>query len=169
MRRRAAAIAIGLALALAGCGGAQRSGPPISIGFTPIDGGSITTGELRGRAVVLHLFTTWSLAAQGDVPQLQEAAERHAGRAVVLGVGLDPDGRALLAPWRKVNEISYLVAATDDAFRASLADGSGPLGAVIEVPTTIVLDADGRVAGRVDGPLPPGELERLLARALPSR
>lgn len=130
-----------------------------------MDGGVIDVAAHRGRPVVLHLFTTWSLGAQQDVPQLVEAARQYGDLIQIIGIGLDPDGHVLLAPWRRANQIPYLVGAGT----ADLIAGRSPLGRIVEVPTTIVLDAGGGVAHRIARPLAPGELGRLLDSMLPQR
>lgn len=161
-RPRAPGLALALALALAGCGASQRPAPrspPVALALPALDGGELQLADLRGRVVVLHVFTTWSVAAQLDVEQL--AAADDLDDVVVVGVALDPDGRVLVAPWRAAGAVRYLVALADDRVRA----GDSPLGALPEVPTTLVLDREGRIAARVERQLAPGELAKLVARA----
>jgi peroxiredoxin len=129
-----------------------------------IDGGTISLAEARGRVVVLHVFAGWSLAAQGDVPQLVELA-RTEKRALVIGVGVDPEGRQVLAPWRDANQIPYLIV---DADRTEPHYGP-PLDTIAQVPTTIVLDPAGRLVARIERPLTDGELAKLVQRALSGR
>lgn len=160
-RRLLAALVVAAALA-AGCGGAQRPArlsPPVALALPALDGGELELTSLRGELVVLHAFTTWSVAAQLDVEQL--AAADRAADVTVVGVALDPDGRTLVAPWRAAGGVRYLVVLADDRVR----QGTSPLGKLPEVPITFVLDRDGRIVHRVDRQLAPGELERLLASA----
>ena len=74
---------------------------------------------------------------------------------------IDPEGYAMVAPWRKGAGARYLIALADEPTRA----GDGPLGRIREVPTTIVLDGAGRVAARFDRQLAPGELDAAIAAA----
>jgi peroxiredoxin len=146
-----------LLLCLVACGG-HPHGPtlpkdPIALTLPALDGGEIDLAAHRGQVVVLHVFTTWSLAATGDVPQLQAAADRGKD-VVVIGIALDPEGRALVAPWRAALSVSYLVALADPAF----VDGQSDLGRFAAVPATVVLDRTGRVARRIDRQLAAGEL-----------
>jgi hypothetical protein len=162
---RAAAIAI--AAAIAACGGASAQGPaalapvgpPMILTLPALDGGDVDVTRYRGQVVVLHVFTTASLAAAADVDQLEAAWT--AKRAVVIGVALDLDGRPLVAPWRAGSSVTYLVALADDAVRA----GKSPLGAIDAVPITIVLDRRGRPVARIDRQLATGELDAVIAGA----
>jgi thiol-disulfide isomerase/thioredoxin len=148
------------ASAAAGCGGggaAVKRGKPLELVFEPIDGGTIGLAEMRGRVVVLHVFAGWSLAAQADVPQLVELA-RGEPRVAVVGIGLDPEGRQVLAPWRDANAIPYLIVAAD---HVTPAFETTPV-----VPTTIVLDREGREAARIERGLADGELAKVVQRVL---
>ena len=157
------AVALGALLTLApACGGPGAARPrsaPISLSLPALDGGQLDLATLRGRVVVLHVFTTWSVAAQLDVEQL--ALADGAPEVVVVGIALDPDGRMLVAPWRAAGEVRYLIVLADDAVRA----GVGALGPLPEVPTTLVLDDEGRITARAPGQLRAGELARMIASA----
>jgi hypothetical protein len=151
---------VALALALAACGGgtaAVKRGEPMNMSIEPIDGGSTSLAEMRGRVIVLHVFAGWSLAAQADVPQLVELA-RAEPRVAVIGIGVDPEGRQVLAPWRDANAIPYLIVAADHV--------SPPLDPVTTVPSTIILDREGREVARIDRGLADGELAKLVQRVL---
>ncbi|HTJ45854.1 MAG TPA: TlpA disulfide reductase family protein [Kofleriaceae bacterium] len=152
--------------ALAACGGASHGvaplaplGEPIALALPALDGGELEVARYRGQVVVLHVFTTGSLAAAADVDQLEAAAT--AKRAIVIGIALDLDGRALVAPWRTGSGVTYLVALADPRVR----DGTSPLGAVTAVPMTIVLDRRGRPVARIERQLAAGELDTVIAGA----
>ncbi|MBK9030547.1 MAG: hypothetical protein IPL61_04275 [Myxococcales bacterium] len=159
---RPAAVAA-LALALAGCGGAPAParplGPPLDARLAALDGGELGLAELRGQIVVIHVFTTWSLAADLERDALAAADARP--DVTVIGLALDPEGYPLVAPWRAATAVPYLIALGDDATRA----GGGPLGRITQVPMTIVLDRAGRVTDRLDHQLSPAELDAAIARA----
>jgi thiol-disulfide isomerase/thioredoxin len=161
---RSAALA--LALLAGACGGAAPRAEPVRLTLAALDGGEIDLGAYRGRVVVLHVFTSWSLAAQADVPQLDQVAADHPDDVAVIGVALDDDPRFdVLAAWRAGAGAHYLITVADDGIRS----GQGPLGPVAMVPITIVLDRDGRRVARVERALTAGELPRLVAGALGSK
>ena len=156
------------AFATLGCGGKARPAHPegpLSLTLQTVDGQVIDLRALRGRPVVLHVFATWSLTAQGDLSQLVSAHEERAEKVTIIGVALDLDGPNLVAPWQRANGISYPIVLSDEALRT----GRSALGRIVEVPTTIILRADGRVAHWLPRPLADGELLRLLRGVLPSR
>lgn len=163
---RPAHIAAALAALLSCAGSAHgpaRSRVPLRLVLPAIDGGQIDLGSYRGRAVVLHAFTTWSMASQADIEQLLDARRAHPDRVEVIGLALDPDGYRLVDPWRRAMRIPYLLALATDAIR----DGRSVLGRIKEVPTTVILGTDGALVERIEGPLAPGQLRELLADLIP--
>jgi len=161
--RRAAGLALALALVLAAGCGAAGNGAPVSLVLNAVDGGDLALTTHRGKVVVLHLFTTWSLDANRDLPQLEEAARRD--DTVVIGVILDLEGFRVALPWRKVAQVHYALALAGDELR----EGRTSLGKIDVVPTTVVLDRAGRPVARVTRPLADGELARLVRQAASSR
>ncbi len=147
---------LALAALVVACGGKARPAPParpVSLTLEAADGGEIDVAAYRGEVVVIHVFTTWSIEATGDAPLLDEAD--RADDVVVIGIALDLEGYAVVAPWRKALGVDYLIAVADDAFRT----GGGPLGSVNAVPFTVILDRTGRIVKRIDRPLRDGDLD----------
>jgi peroxiredoxin len=162
-----AAIALAVILAL-GCGGrAAPAAPrmPIALVLRAADGGEIDVLDYRGKVVVLHVFTTWSLAATGDVPQLIAAHDRPGKEVVVIGIATDLEGYSVVSPWRSALDVRYLIAIADEALRA----GDTALGALPVVPTTLVLDRNGAIAKRIERQLAPGELATAIDEVLEAR
>jgi len=133
--------------------------PPIELALPALDGGELSLASYRTKVVVVHVFTTWSLAAQAEVEALNTADA--AEDVVVIGIALDTEGHMLVAPWRSGADVRYLIALADEPTRA----GQSVLGNVSAVPITIVLDAKGRVAARADRQLASGELGAMIDTA----
>jgi hypothetical protein len=145
---------------LGACGGGLRAlGPPVALTVTALDGGDLDIARYRGQVVVLHVFTTWSLAAQADTGSLDPLVDRDG--VVVVGIALDAEGYLLVAPWRTASKVRYQVALASAAIR----DGQSALGAIAVVPTTIVLDRAGRPIARIERQLAAGEIRDLVDRA----
>jgi cytochrome c biogenesis protein CcmG/thiol:disulfide interchange protein DsbE len=164
VRRWAQRAAIALAVTLAlGCGGRAPApvapGPVLDAAWPALDGGEVRLAELRGQIVVLHVFTTWSAAADLENDALTAADARP--DVTVIGLARDPDGYTVVAPWRRGADVHFLIALADDATRA----GAGPLGRIAQIPTTLVLDRSGRIVARAERQLAPPELDAAIARA----
>ena len=161
MRHWLHGAAVVLGLVALGCGprALRPRSAPLALVLPALDGGALQLRDLRGQLVVLHVFTTWSVAAQLDVEQL--VAADALPDVTVVGIALDADGRPLVAPWRAAAEVRYLITLADDTVRA----GRSALGPLPEVPTMFILDDEGRIVTRREGQLQRDELRRLLKSA----
>ena len=161
IRARALVLALVASACGGGSGGASTAGggTPVRLELAALDGGTIDTATYLGRVVVLHLFTTDGAASQLDYDQLADLHRREPGRAAVIGIAVDPVGYPIASAWRRGMGARYLLAMADDRLRR----GAGPLGLVRTVPTTVILDPQGRMAHRIERPLQPGELGKLVA------
>lgn len=169
---RRAAMWWAVAAMCAACGSrpaptSQHAHPRGAIALTlnALDGGEVHTAEYRGRVVILHVFTTWSLAAQRDLPQLIDAHQRYGERLAIIGVAIEPDGYRMVAPWREVTKVPYLITLGSD----TIVSGTSALGPVTQVPTTIILKPDGRIAHWIERPLLAGELNRHVSALVPKQ
>jgi len=118
--------------------------PVVALDGRPTDLGSV----LHGRAALVTLWATWCDACLNEIDALNrlDAQARVRGDAVVVGVavGETPDAVAAFKSRRAV-EYAQLV---DENFQ--LADTLGQR----HVPTTLVVDRDGRIVyrgGALDG------------------
>ncbi|MSP91423.1 MAG: TlpA family protein disulfide reductase [Myxococcales bacterium] len=110
-------------------------------------GRPVALRALRGRPVVLYFWATWCTACSLTSPTVGQFARAHPDVAV-LGVAMDDDDDV----WREL-------ASTDKGFRVvrPAADVTA-LWPVRALPSTVVVDADGKVVWSRQGVLVPGEL-----------
>ena len=183
---RAVPLALGLAcvLALAGCSNdvgssgnqgyvagkgiitsvkaADRKQPGEVSGRT-LDGEKVSLADFRGKVVVVNVWGSWCGPCRAEAPMLARASRDLAGKGVVfLGIdSRDPSKDAAKAFVRRF-DIPYASlydqqGATLLAFRGTLTPNS--------VPSTVVVDPQGRVAGSVLGNLSRTTLDDLVEDA----
>jgi thiol-disulfide isomerase/thioredoxin len=103
-------------------------------------GTPVTLSDFRGQVVLLNFWATWCVPCRAEIPMLMELQRAHRdGKFAVLGVALDDDGWKTVKPYVEARKIDYPVLVADDR----IADLFGGLQAV---PTTLVIDKQGRVA-----------------------
>lgn len=180
---RAVPLALGLAcaLALAGCSNdvgssgnqgyvagkgiitsvkaADRKQPGEVSGRT-LDGEQVSLADFRGKVVVVNVWGSWCGPCRAEAPMLAQASRDLAGKGVVfLGIdSRDPSKDAAKAFVRRF-DIPYASlydqqGTTLLAFRGTLTPNS--------VPSTVVVDPQGRVAGSVLGNLTRTTLDDLV-------
>lgn len=126
----------------------KRPAAPALAGST-LDGGSLDLGDLRGQVVVINVWASWCGPCRGEADDLVEAHDTLDG---VAFVGLDthePD-KSLAQAFVRTHEIPYDSLYDDDGSMLLEFDG---LVSPNSLPSTVVIDATGKIAALVTGPL----------------
>ena len=151
MMRRAIAT---LLLVIAGC---------TPIDFEYADGAAGRYSDWRGRWVYVNYWAEWCAPCRYEIPQLNTFRQSVGGhRAIVVGVNFDGvDGAALEALMKRM-KIEFPVMTTDPRKRFGYEMPS-------VLPTTIVIDPNGKVAATLVGPQTEGTLRAVMdANAAPT-
>jgi hypothetical protein len=123
---------------------AQRS-DPLVFQYEDVQKGALDSSALRGRPSVIIFITTYDIASQAQARFLTMLERRNRTKIRVAAIMLEPpDNRPLVLGFRDALHLDYPVAMGDHELTA----GRGPFGDIRAVPTTIVLDEQGRIAWR---------------------
>ncbi len=113
-----------------------------------LDGRYVSLAAFRGEAALITVIQTWSDYALVEVPLFNEVAQRYGDRVTVLCIALD-EKPEMVRIFVDTFQPAYEVLRVDDPARFT--GPSGPFGPITRVPTSVLLDRDGRVAARMDG------------------
>ncbi len=188
--RRLARAAAGLALtalALAGCGtpadtaedstgAGYQAGDgswttweeaerpePVELAGTTYSGEELDLADWRGDVVVLNFWYAACPPCRAEAPDLAAIHSDYADQGVHL-LGVNPrDDVATAQAFERRFEVPYPSLHDETASGVAALQGVVPLQAM---PTTVVLDAEGRVAGRVLGQIEPGVVRGMIDDAL---
>ena len=170
MRRRrflGTAAALVVAVGLAGCG----SGPSAEGGFVGgdgaltrippeqrrpapaltgelLDGGAFDSAALAGQVIVYNVWGSWCAPCRKEAPALVAAAEDTRGRAVFVGINTRDLDRAPAQAFVRAFEVPYDNLYDPDGRLLLAFAGQLPASAI---PSTLVVDGQGRVAARILG------------------
>ncbi len=127
---------------------AAQRGAPVDLHGTTLDGKPWSSVDVRGKVVVVNVWGSWCAPCVAEVGDLQKAwDEVQAAGQPVQFVGIDfREDAARGAAFVRTRKVTY----------PSLSDESGVLilalqGKAPTIPTTLVLDTEGRIAARVSG------------------
>jgi thiol-disulfide isomerase/thioredoxin len=131
--------------------------------FTTTGGKDWSLHNSRGRVLALNFWATWCQPCRTEIPYLVKIAEEYKERGVsVVGVSLDEVGNPLIAKFSAEYKISYPIVFP--------APGS-PFSKLENLPITLVIDREGRLAEKYTGAVPEktlrADLEKLLDSAKP--
>jgi thiol-disulfide isomerase/thioredoxin len=146
---------------------AAKRQAPVAVRGTTLEGQPVALSAYRGKVVVLNVWGSWCPPCRAEAPALEAAAQQLASQGVqFLGINTnDPDAAQALAFQKKFG-VSY----------PSLADRSGEVllslrGAVAPnaIPTTLVIDQQGRIAARISAATTQSTLTALVSDVLAGR
>ena len=195
-RLRSGALAVALALTVGACTGAPAAdgrtetgaeagyvsgdgstrtwgpderGEPVALAGTDFTGAPVDLAQWRGDVVVLNTWYAACPPCRAEAPDLVALATDYADDGVrLLGINGTDDAGAAQA-FERTFEVPYPSVADTDGSAIAALQGAVPLQAV---PTTVVLDREGRVAARVlglaDGSTLRAMVDDLLAEPAPA-
>ena len=140
---------------------------PITLEGTTLDGAHWSSTSARGKdVVVINLWGSWCPPCITEIPDLEKVwTEVQAAKKPVMFMGID---------FRESAERGSAFVATQKMTYPSLTDESGVLilafgrQAPTSPPSTLILDREGRVAGRVSGVVSAATLRGLIDDVLDS-
>jgi thiol-disulfide isomerase/thioredoxin len=119
----------------------DRASAP-SFSGTLLDGGHFASSSLRGKVAVINFWGSWCAPCRVETPEFQQVYTEDAGRGVAfLGINVKDDEQ-LARAYLTSNDITY-PSLYDPRGEVALAFRDYPANAI---PSTIVLDRQGRVA-----------------------
>lgn len=132
-----------------------------------LDGGRYDSRERRGEVVVYNIWGSWCVPCREEAPILRRVSQETRDRGVrFVGINVR-DNDASARAFERRYEIPYPSIVTADSGEALLAFGSKlPPNAV---PSTMIVDRQGRVAARIIGKTSHGTLTSLVQDTLAER
>jgi thiol-disulfide isomerase/thioredoxin len=133
------------------------------IAFVDASGAARTLKDFRGKTVLLNLWATWCAPCREEMPAL-DRLQKELGSDTFEVVALAVDRGGLDAAKKFLDSINI----ANLKLYADATTRSGSALKVIGMPTTILIDKEGREIGRLPGPAAwdSGEAKRLVAASL---
>jgi thiol-disulfide isomerase/thioredoxin len=124
-----------------------------------LDGKPVSLAEAKGKVVLLNFWATWCGPCRAEIPDLVDLQKRYAGKLEIIALATQEDDADQVRRFVLRSGINYRVAmASDDVVRE--------YGGVAALPTSFVIDAQGRVVQKHIGLNDPSLYERELKAML---
>jgi thiol-disulfide isomerase/thioredoxin len=126
---------------------------------TDLNGKTTSSAEWRGKVVLVNFWATWCPPCRAEIPDLIALQDKYRDKLVVLGVSEDEESIDVVKRFVADHHLNYPVVMSSPELRKLFP-------AVMALPTTFVLDRDGKMAQKNIGMLNARETEagtRLLA------
>jgi thiol-disulfide isomerase/thioredoxin len=123
-----------------------------------VDGKPFTLAETRGKVVLVNFWATWCGPCREEIPDLIELQKKYKDSLQIIGLTVDDDDPVVVRKMMAATGINYPVAISPDGLRDQY-------GGVVALPTSFVLDTQGRIVQKHEGLQDP-ELYETEIRAL---
>ena len=110
--------------------------------FTLKDANGTATqlSDYRGKAVLLNFWATWCGPCGIEIPWFTQFQQQYKSKGLeIVGISMDEDGWTAIKPFIAEHKINYRVLLGDDSV-------SQLYGGVDSLPTTFIIDREGKVA-----------------------
>jgi thiol-disulfide isomerase/thioredoxin len=111
--------------------------PAPELKITTLDGKPLTLASLHGKVIFLNFWATWCGPCRAEIPDLIALQDRYKDRLQIIGLNVD-DEEADIKQYADEMHINYPVAMTSNDVRIQY-------GGIPALPTSFVLDTEGRV------------------------
>ncbi|HSR06389.1 MAG TPA: TlpA disulfide reductase family protein [Bryobacteraceae bacterium] len=145
-RIQVAAVSSALVLFLAGCShprelkseGQRQKAPNFTL--KDADGNSVNLTDYRGKVVLVNFWATWCGPCEIEIPWFVEFEKKYKDQGfAVLGLSMDDDGWKSVRPYIASHKINYRVMIASEVVSQQFGD-------IAALPTSFVLDREGRIA-----------------------
>ncbi|MGL5816223.1 MAG: TlpA family protein disulfide reductase [Phycicoccus sp.] len=136
---------------------------PVELSGDLLGGGRFRSTEVRGEVLLLNVWASWCGPCVAEMPVLQQVwEEQEKAGAPVRFFGINfRDNDAGGAAFAKRAGVTFPSLSDESGTTILALQGKAPT-----VPTTLVLDREGRIAARVNGPVTAGTLRGMLEDAV---
>src|SRR5262245_16332131 len=119
---------------------------------TDIEGKTTSSTDWRGKVVLVNFWATWCPPCRAEIPDLIKLQEKYRDKLVILGLSEDEEGIDVVRRYVADHKVNYPIAMSTPELRKLFPT-------VRALPTTFVLDRDGKMAQKNVGMLNARETE----------
>lgn len=163
MRIKATVLAVVL-LAAVSVRGEQAVGTAApAFSLKDLKGADVTMAQQKGKVVLLNFWATWCGPCKAEMPILVKLQKVHGPAGfTVLGVSMDEEGVSAINPWLK--KTTFMVDGKSEPMNFPLLVGTPQMstayGEIEALPATFIIDRQGKIVQRIDGPIEFKDIDR---------
>jgi cytochrome c biogenesis protein CcmG, thiol:disulfide interchange protein DsbE len=112
--------------------------------LTGLDGKALSLADARGKVILLNFWATWCGPCRAEIPDLIALQQKYKDRLQIIGLVVDDDDADVIKNVVTETQINYPVAISSKEVRIRY-------GGIAALPTSFVLDAQGRIVQKHEG------------------
>jgi cytochrome c biogenesis protein CcmG/thiol:disulfide interchange protein DsbE len=123
----------------------EKRTPAADFTLTDANGEAVKLSDYKDKVVLLNFWATWCGPCEVEIPWFKEFEQTYKDRGfAVLGVSADEGGWPVVRAYIESRKINYRIALEDENLPA-------PFNRVQALPTTFLIDRQGRIAATHTG------------------
>lgn len=118
---------------------------PVEVTLKDLNGQQISLSDFRGKIVFINFWTTWCLACVIEMPSMEKLHQKFKDKDFVMVAINLQESASKIKQFYKEYKLTF----------TTLLDKTGDVGAgmgIRSIPTTFILDKNGRMIGKALGP-----------------
>jgi cytochrome c-type biogenesis protein len=133
--------------------------PPFTL--KNINGGEVSLADYKGKVVFVNFWATWCPPCRAEIPHFVELIDKYGKDGfVILGISVDDQKDHKKIPaFMKKYKINYPILLDDNKTRFDY-------GGIRSIPTTFVIDREGKVLGNIVGSRSKEQFEDIIKQVL---
>jgi len=135
--------------------GAYETEGPVDFGLPALGGGEVMLSDFRGGWVVVNYWATWCAPCRKEIPDLSKLHDERSD-VTVLGLAYEELDDAEFYAFLEDFDVSYPILKVD------VYAPPEPFGAPMALPTTIILNKQGRAVKAFIGPVTREAIEQYI-------
>ena len=109
-----------------------------------LDGKPLTLADYKSKVILLNFWATWCGPCRSEIPDLVELQNKYKDQLQIIGLVVDDDDEDAVKKFAEKFGINYPIAMATDEMRMEY-------GGIPALPTSFVLDGEGRVVQKHEG------------------
>lgn len=134
----------------------EVAAPDLSL--ADLNGNPVHTSSYSGKIVLVNFWAAWCVPCRKEIPEFVKLQAKYPDKVQIIGISLD-DSESELRRFYKTERINYPIIPGD----LKVADAYG---GILGLPTTYIIDQEGRIRGRQVGSTNFGKLEQQITGLL---
>ncbi len=133
---------------------AKKSGDVIDFTFQTLDGNTYKLSDFRGKIVIVNFWATWCPPCRKEMPYFVKLQEKYKDDVQFIGLDVNESADKVKA-FVEALGVNYIIGFSTPEIESRF-------GGITGLPTTFIIDREGRVVERIIGSRPETWFQRRL-------